>query len=679
MIKNHKNIIVAFILISLCITAFNALADEVSWNATMQAANPLHWYRFDELPGDANCIDYGSAALDGIYQSLVDQGQEGVFGPGKAVRFERGGSEDVMWTQGGTLPSAEWTAEFIVKKMSEEVAQALCDSELYSLRLVGWTDNGGLGFTVYNVLDYGFDPVPGKSLVVPLNEWSHITFRKNTEGTQVFINGEMVGTTTITINLPVETFGGRRDIDWDSMDGFMDEVVVFDRAISDFELAKHSFAYNPPLIPDTFELYEDTPSLLSLWSGNNASVELTTEQVYEGNKAMKVTFGTGGSIIKDVPLTFNYTWQDGKSIEIWLKGDSANTEGDVTVTLSDPNGIPIANQTVENVITSSEWNAVRIPVNADDPNSNWNYVDTITIDVTSEGTLYFDKIEFISPVLPLKKVLQWDFDHTEGRIVLDTVNGVNGVLDYDEPAVWIENGGHTGQIGDHALYLGLDPNYLVAAYNVTAPEDVAAIFDADMDFSINVWVNFFQQPTGYAVLGGFGLGVDSPSAPTPAHSHRYIAYNRWDGVSFWPHYNDIISYNLVDFNNWHMMTLTYSAFDRYARIYLDGKEIASGVIDGGLVDAEPRICISPLGYDWSNCFEGLVDDFSIWQGILPWMDEDTDPTNDILSLWGSWICPAGARPEFDFDDDCRVGLGDIAIVAERWMLCGRRPLDMCDY
>jgi hypothetical protein len=693
MTRKNRNVIGFVVLIALCMPIVS-FGDEVSWNAAMQAANPLHWYKFDEpiitdpnFADDPNCYDYGSAGLDGSYGSFVELEQEGAFGPGKAVRFEAGNLtdqyEDIMYTGGGTLDTPEWSAQFIVKKASsnEGLAQALCDSADFSIRLVGWYTGERLSFTEYGVYDAEFDPVPGQSLIVPTMQWSHITFRKDATGTQVFINGVVVGTTTLNIDLPIQTFGGRESATSDGMDGWLDEAVVFNRRLTDFEIAKHNHAYNPLLVPDTFELYEDTPSLNSLWSGTNAALELATDETYAGLQSMKAVFGTGGgSILKDVPMSWNCLDQAGKSLEVKYKGDPANTEGTVTVSTYDSEGALIASQTTDTT-TSADWRVASLLVDLDrdnlDPNSLWNDVDTLKIEVSGAGSVYFDEIDFVAPSVPLQKVLQWDFDHTEGRTVIDSVNGVHGVLDYVEPAVWVEDGGHTGEIGDHALYMGPDPNYFVVAYNVTAPEDVAALFAADMDFSINMWVKF-DDTVGSAMLGGFGLGKTSEAQPADAGTNRYLGYTGGNGVIFWPHYGDVLSNDWTSMGNWHMMTATYNAWDRFARVYLDGKEVGKGIIDGGLADALPQISISPLGYDWGSYFEGLVDDFSLWQGILPAEDRDGDPTNDILSMWGSWICPDGAQPPLDYDGDCVVNIGDLAAIGEEWMVCGRRPLDMCD-
>ena len=79
---------------------------------------------------------------------------------------------------------------------------------------------------------------------------------------------------------------------------------------------------------------------------------------------------------------------------------------------------------------------------------------------------------------------------------------------------------------------------------------------------------------------------------------------------------------------------------------------------------------------YSNEYYEEFESEDPWEDM--WDDEDDDPTNDILSLYGSWVCPYYQKPAFDYDDDCRVGIGDIAIVAGEWMQCGRLPSVLCE-
>jgi hypothetical protein len=190
------------------------------WEGLVQAAGPIHWYRFNEAPGSTAASDQGSSGLEGTYRSLVELGQEGLFGPGQAVRFERGGQNDVMWTQGGNVTGDEWTAEFIVMIMSRTVAQALSDSGAFSLRVVGWGVDEEISFTEYGVIDARFTATGGANLVAPIGQWIHVVYRRSGGQVQVFLDGVLAGTTSTLINCPIDSFGGRAASDSDGLDGF---------------------------------------------------------------------------------------------------------------------------------------------------------------------------------------------------------------------------------------------------------------------------------------------------------------------------------------------------------------------------------------------------------------------------------------------------------------------------
>ena len=217
------------------------------WEMAVRAANPLHWYRFNEAPGTTEAFDGGSGGLNGVYRSLVELGQEGLFGPGQAVRFEAGGQDDIMWTQGGNVTSPEWTAEFIVMRMDNTAAQALSDSSAFSLRIVGWGVGEELSFTEYSVIDARFTAVAGANLIAPVEQWIHVVYRKIGSEVQVFVDGVLLGTTSTLIDCPIDSFGGRAASASDGMDGFMDEAVIYDYALTDAEILAHATA---PLLPD---------------------------------------------------------------------------------------------------------------------------------------------------------------------------------------------------------------------------------------------------------------------------------------------------------------------------------------------------------------------------------------------------------------------------------------------
>ena len=221
-----------------------AQADLPEWEAAIDAANPVHWYKFDEVSG-TDCMDSGSAGLNGTYDG-VSLNQQGLFGLGTAVEFDRTGANSVSFADGTDLPGP-WTVEYVVKTTKAAAAndaQALHDGASTSVRLAGWTALGEAGFTRYGVADYRFTPAMGltlEDLIVPQDEWMHLAWRNDGAGTQLFFNGQVVGTSSSSIELPRVTIGSHNGTS-DMFQGVLDEAVVFDQALTDTDISAHAVA-----------------------------------------------------------------------------------------------------------------------------------------------------------------------------------------------------------------------------------------------------------------------------------------------------------------------------------------------------------------------------------------------------------------------------------------------------
>ncbi len=310
-----------------------ALGGLAEWEAAINSANPLHWYKFDETTG-TYCVDSGSAGLGGNYDG-VSLAQEGYFGAGTAVRFDRSQQNRVNLT-GGTDLDTSWTVEYIVKNMKPAAAydgQALHDSDSTSVRLAGWTSLAEVGFTLYVDEDYRFTPEEGltlEDLVIPVGEWMHLTWRRDDAGgTQMFFNGKLVGTSTDSVAFPRLRIGGRGGGPYDWLDAVLDESVVFGRALTDAEIIAHAaaaglagFSANNPS-PANGAFNEDTWVSLSWLPGYGAvshdvyfgdnfdDVNDGTEDTFQGNQTETVfAVGVAGSPYPDglVPGT-TYYWR----------------------------------------------------------------------------------------------------------------------------------------------------------------------------------------------------------------------------------------------------------------------------------------------------------------------------------------------------------------------------------
>ena len=219
---------------------------QADWEKAITAGNPLHWYKFNETTGTA-CTDSGSGKLNGVYDG-PKSGQEGLFGPTSAAIFDRTAGTDRANFAGAANLTGQWTAEYVVmstKAAAANDSMALNDSDTTSVRLAGWTSLGEVGFTLYGVADYQFTPSAGytlQNLIAPQNQWIHLTFRNNGSGTQVFVNGEMMGTSSSSVDFPRLRIGGRGAGPADWLQGVLDEAVVFNRALSDQDILAHAMA-----------------------------------------------------------------------------------------------------------------------------------------------------------------------------------------------------------------------------------------------------------------------------------------------------------------------------------------------------------------------------------------------------------------------------------------------------
>ncbi len=233
MCKQLIYLIVSFVLV----LAAGGVAHAAGWEAVISGANPLHWYRFDETGAD--CLDSGSAGLDGTY-SGVTLGQDGFIDA--AAAFVRNENDAVNFDGATDLPGP-WTVEYVVKTTlaaASQQGQSLHDGASSAIRISGWTNLGEAGYVLYGVADYRFTPAEGltlEDLIVQQDVWMHLVWRNDGSSMQLFFNGELMGTSTDLIDLPrlrIGTHGGS-----DAFDGVLDEAVVFDSALSDLDIQDH--------------------------------------------------------------------------------------------------------------------------------------------------------------------------------------------------------------------------------------------------------------------------------------------------------------------------------------------------------------------------------------------------------------------------------------------------------
>jgi hypothetical protein len=683
MMRTQRDIILFLVVAVSLILVGHAGAGLAEWNAEITASNPVNWYRFDEqllstdpnFPSDPNCYDHGSDGLNGIY-TAVRLGQDGIFEPASAALFVKADEGEVTFP-GATPIEGNWTAEYIVNKRQWHTA-ALHDDTFTSIRLEGY-NTWDVGFTLYNKLylpitgaDYVFTVFEFESAQPPIGRWIHLVFRRNNLGTQLFINGKMVGTSRITIDFPRRIIGRGYGVGDDQLGATLDEVVVYDRALTDEEIESHAFVALPVLIPDDFESYADSTALADIWTGD-AAVTLEKTEVYEGAQAMKAQFASAGSVAKVFDRKDDFSSYLGQEILIRLKGDAANDAGDVTLSLTDPNGAPFGGATYVNATQETDWTSLVMTIS--DTGEPWDEVAGVQIDVGAAATMYFDDLHIKVPTP--RKVVEWKFNDRGSDIELDASgNGINGVIEGFVAGDWVD--GRSGESGDYAIGFTGEQNQKITALDIDLPAlGLSDIFKADSSWSMNIWLRF-EQISNIGMIGGFGdCGYDELSG----YEDRY--FNRWnDTVEF--NYGGTGFYDrLFSVNEWQMWTITYNKWTGLLTYYKDGVVVYYDE-DGYIViprqpilldTTENAVKLGNVGtivwtptYGQQNPLEGQIDDFTIWDGEIPWTDDDPE-TDDVLSLFGGSIC-YDASP-YDVDGDCQVNIADLTEVALTWLEDGR--------
>ena len=96
-----------------------------------------------------------------------------------------------------------------------------------------------MGFTRFGVADYSFN------YIVPTNTWMHLTFVGTAAGTTLYTNGVQAASLAEVIPLPLQ-FLGRRDTGEDRLKGLLDEITLFNRALSPEEIQQLRHATQGP-------------------------------------------------------------------------------------------------------------------------------------------------------------------------------------------------------------------------------------------------------------------------------------------------------------------------------------------------------------------------------------------------------------------------------------------------
>lgn len=157
------------------------------------------------------------------------------YAPGKSgLAFEFDGISGYVSTGASNVPPP-WSASMWVNRQNAEGSTAvlLADAN-YALKLEQYNGTRKVGFTHFTVADYTYN------YIAPANVWTHLVFVGTTSNTALYANGILQSNIATSIPLPraylgASSTGGTTFINF--MAGGLDEVILFNRALSSNEVA----------------------------------------------------------------------------------------------------------------------------------------------------------------------------------------------------------------------------------------------------------------------------------------------------------------------------------------------------------------------------------------------------------------------------------------------------------
>jgi hypothetical protein len=240
-------------LLKTCVAAATILAcaqtASADWTATISASHPLNWYRLDEVAG-TTAFDHGSQGLDGTYGTGPNAPTRGIPAPtGTGVSFD--GDQDSIHLGGSDL-AGDWSAEFIVDRYAEKRSSDLLRGAAFefpstALKLEQWDNTGQVGFTQFGAADLTFTP----GVVAPLGQFIDLVYVNSGSGIKAYLNGALAGTSNSSISLSRYQIGDDVSpalvtLGNESPFMLLDEVMIYDRALTAGEIATHSAAIPEP-------------------------------------------------------------------------------------------------------------------------------------------------------------------------------------------------------------------------------------------------------------------------------------------------------------------------------------------------------------------------------------------------------------------------------------------------
>ncbi len=218
--------------------------------------NPVN-FRMPMDEGSGTTIDAASGPYSGTMNGGVSW-TEGKYGTALHLDGTSGyidiGAPDVQ---------DEWTiGMWVNREAAEGNNAALISGTQGELKIEQYKDTKKVGVTKYGEVDAAFD------YELPEGEWVHLTFTGNSEGVNLYVNGEYSGHLDVVMNGPASRIGANSAsglADMGYMKGSADDLQIYNSVLSEEEIAE--------MMEDPYGFGEE-----AYWTMNEGEGETITDE-----------------------------------------------------------------------------------------------------------------------------------------------------------------------------------------------------------------------------------------------------------------------------------------------------------------------------------------------------------------------------------------------------------------
>ena len=243
--------------------------------------NPVN-FRMPMDEGSGTTIDAASGPYSGTMNGGVSW-TEGKYGTALHLDGTSGyidiGAPDVQ---------DEWTiGMWVNREAAEGNNAALISGTQGELKIEQYKDTKKVGVTKYGEVDAAFD------YELPEGEWVHLTFTGNSEGVNLYVNGEYSGHLDVVMNGPASRIGANSAsglADMGYMKGSVDDLQIYNSVLSEEEIAE--------MMEDPYGFGEE-----AYWTMNEGEGETITDESGQNTGTLTNVGWSEGQ--EGTALTFN--------------------------------------------------------------------------------------------------------------------------------------------------------------------------------------------------------------------------------------------------------------------------------------------------------------------------------------------------------------------------------------